>query len=66
VEDKQADTLWNAIHEIKSTDALLLLMLDTKRCLLIPKSQLSPVELEKLERLLDKVSEKYGKPRYAV
>ncbi len=66
VEDKQADTPWNAIHEIKSTDALLLLMLDTKRCLLIPKSQLSPVELEKLESLLDKVSEKYGKPRYAV
>ncbi|WP_101909950.1 YcxB family protein [Marasmitruncus massiliensis] len=66
VEDKQADTPWNAIHEIKSTDALLLLMLDTKRCLLIPKSQLSPVELEKLESLLDEVSEKYGKPRYAV
>lgn len=66
VEDKQADTPWNAIHEIKSTDALLLLMLDTKRCLLIPKSQLSSVELEKLESLLDEVSEKYGKPRYAV
>ncbi len=66
VEDKQADTPWSAIHEIKSTDALLLLMLDTKRCLLIPKGQLSLDELEKLESLLDEVSEKYGKPRYAV
>lgn len=66
VEDQQADTPWSAIHEIKSTDALLLLMLDTKRCLLIPKSQLSTAELEKLESLLDEVSKKYGKPRYAV
>lgn len=66
VQDKQADTPWESIHEIKSTDALLMLMLDSKRCLLIPKSQLTPEELEKLERLLNEVSEKYGKPRYAV
>lgn len=66
VQDKQADTPWDSIHEIKSTDALLMLMLDSKRCLLIPKSQLTPEELEKLERLLNEVSEKYGKPRYAV
>ena len=66
VQDKQADTPWDSIHEMKSTDALLMLMLDSKRCLLIPKSQLTPEELEKLERLLNEVSEKYGKPRYAV
>lgn len=66
VGDQQADTPWDRIHEIKSTDALLMLMLDAKRCLLIPKSGLSPDELEKLEELLDTVSEKYGKPRYTV
>ena len=66
VGESQADTPWNAIHEIKSTDALLLIMLDTKRCLLIPKSRISTDELERLESLLEEVSKKYGKPRYAV
>lgn len=66
VGEQKADTPWESIHEIKSTDSLFLVMLDTKRCLLIPKDQLSPEELEKLETLLEDVSKKYRKPRYAV
>lgn len=66
VEDKQADTPWETIREIKTSDTLFLLMLDEKRCLLIPKNQLSEQEREKLEQLLDEVSKNYGKPRYAV
>lgn len=66
VGEQKADTPWESIREIKSTDSLFLVMLDTKRCLLIPKDQLSPEELEKLETLLEDVSKKYRKPRYAV
>lgn len=66
VGDQQGDTQWDSIKEIKTTDTLLMIMLDAKRCLLIPKSQISPQELEQLEQLLEDVSKKYGKPRYAV
>lgn len=66
VDDKQADTPWETIREFKTSDTLFLLMLDEKRCLLIPKNQLTEQEKEKLEQLLDKVSKNYGKPRYAV
>ncbi|MGI5965928.1 MAG: YcxB family protein [Anaerotruncus rubiinfantis] len=66
IQDKQADTFWHSILEVRENRNLYLIMLGEKRCLLIPKSQLSEKEIAKLDKLLGQVCANYEKKRILI
>lgn len=61
VEDQQAETFWHTIHSVRVSENLYIIMLDEKRCLLIPKQEVK-TQAGALNALLDEVCKNFEKP----
>lgn len=62
VGEGKAEHLWSEIHSIRTTQQLYMIMLETKRCLLVPKSQI-PNQLAQMDALIERVCREFKKPR---
>lgn len=65
IQNQEVETYWHTIHSVKESVGLFMIMLEPRRCLLIPKSQIKP-QLDALEKFIGEICENYEKPRYQV
>ena len=65
IQDKEVETYWHTIDSVKESEGLFLIMLEPRRCLLVPKSQIEP-QIDAVEKFLAEMCENYEKPRYQV
>lgn len=66
VGEKAADNFWHTIKDLRETPALFLIMLAERRCLLIPKTQLSDDDKQRMDDLFTLIHENYEKRRVRV
>ena len=65
IQNKTVETYWHTIDSVKESEGLFLIMLEPRRCLLVPKSQIEP-QIDAVEKFLAEMCENYEKPRYQV
>lgn len=63
IEENSNETFWYTIKSFRTTETLYMIMLDERRCMLIPKSQIGE-QKEAFEKLMGEVCENFEKPRY--
>lgn len=65
VGDQKAETFWHTIQSVRTSENLYMIMLDEKRCLLIPKQEIQ-AQAGALNALLEEVCKNFEKPHQIV
>lgn len=63
--DQLVENLWSRIDSIKVSESAYMIMVDPKRCMLIPKGQIVG-QTERMDALVELICENYEKKRYEV
>lgn len=63
--DQLVENLWSRIDSIKVSESAYMIMVDAKRCMLIPKGQIFG-QTGKMDSLIELICENYEKKRYDV